>query len=96
VPVRGRDERGLEERNDRSIEVDMFVTNFELDPLARKRVMYRLIQLGTLALTGLFFLIAALAQPVFGSTRLGWECLAGMIVAVIAFWWSGRQADRRS
>jgi len=74
----------------------MFVTNFDLDPLARKRMMYRLLQLSMLLLLGLFFLLAALAQPVFGSTSFGWECLGGMIVSVIAFWWSGRQADRRS
>lgn len=72
------------------------MTDYELDPLARKRVMYRLIQLSTLLLTGLFFLLAALAQPVFGSTRLGWGCLVGMVLGVVAFWWSGRQADRRS
>jgi|GEM_PF-2230045 hypothetical protein len=85
-----------EKTNELSLEVDMYVTNYDLDPSARRRVMFRTLQLVMLLLLGLFFLLAALAQPVFASTRLGWEALAAMIVCFIGFWWAGRQADRRS
>ena len=82
--------------NDHVMEVDIFVTNYDLDPMARRRVMFRLLQLAMLVILGIFFLLAALAQPVFHSTPFGWECLAVIIVAFIGFWWAGRQADRRS
>ena len=72
------------------------MTDYELDPLARRRVLYRLLQLLMLILMGISFFIAALAQPMFNSNELGWEALGVMLVALLAFWWTGHQADRRN
>jgi len=54
----------------------------------------RLMQLLMLAVLGGFFVVAALADPVFGSKTLGWYCLGGMLLAVIGLWWAGHQADK--
>lgn len=66
-----------------------------MEPLARRRLMFRMVQMIMLVLLGVFFLIAALAQPVFASTHLGWGALVAMVVCAVGLWWAGRQADRR-
>ncbi|HLN24108.1 MAG TPA: hypothetical protein VK558_09010 [Patescibacteria group bacterium] len=66
-----------------------------MDPATRRRIRYRLLQVGMLLLMGIAFFIAALAQPVFNSAFIGWVALACLLIAVGGFWWAGRQAERR-
>lgn len=66
-----------------------------MDPATRRRIRYRLLQVGMLVLMGVAFFVAAIAQPVFESSRLGWVALGCLLFAVLGFWWAGRQAERR-
>jgi hypothetical protein len=63
--------------------------------MAKRRWLFRSLQLFMLAMIGLSFFIAALAQPVYHSTELGWESLAVLLASTLGFWLAGRQADRR-
>ncbi|OIR09141.1 hypothetical protein GALL_87480 [mine drainage metagenome] len=72
------------------------MNDYNYDEQARRRALFRLLQLFFLLLMGVCFLLAALAQSLFASALPGWWALGGMVICFIAFWWFGHEADRRS
>lgn len=66
-----------------------------MDPGTRRHIRFRLLQFLMLVMIGMFLFIAAIAEPIFGSADLGWTFLVLLLLALLGFWWSGQQAERR-
>ena len=71
------------------------MADYQLDPMTRRRIRYRLLQIFMLGMIGISFVTAALATSTYNSSILGWEALGALLISVFGFWWAGRQAERR-
>ena len=56
------------------------MNDYNYDEQARRRALFRLLQLFFLLLMGVCFLLAALAQSLFASALPGWWALGGMVI----------------